>query len=147
MPAWLEVDRVDLPRGRSLHYLLDISSPWRVAWKLAVAYRGRVYATLEGLTREEIIEEGRVQETMPGPDGDSSWNAVLGRLTGRAPEPAGVWEGSFAEYAARQFPLGSWEWVVTLKAYRELQKQKQSDRGVTNGNEQGGPPIGPGEDH
>ena len=58
------------------------------------------------------------------PRGDTGLRAVLDRCRGkRTPTFGDQWRGSMAEYAARRHPIGSYEWVLALVAYRELMKK------------------------
>lgn len=120
-----------LPRGKLVQVYLDLSAEGPKNHMMAV-YQGpinrgdrRPYTRIvafRDLTYSEALSWAEYQDQLPGPQPDSSWLAVLGRLMGRQEYQS--WAGSAAEYATRYYPLGTWEWVQVLIAARSIRESR-----------------------
>jgi hypothetical protein len=106
---------------------MDIAAKPPYNWAVAATYHYKIYAASAGLDFETAEQHFYDQQLLPGPDGDSSWNAVLARLTRKVPAPA-VWEDSPAFLASYYFPVASWNWIVTLRTISRLVANNLGER-------------------
>lgn len=111
-------------RGFGVHLLLDISRDAvvsRQVYAVALTLNRKTLTSSEYVTIENALETYEAFELWGwGPRGESTLRAVLRRCAGVEREARGVWQGSIGEFAARQFPIGTWEWLETLRAYRAI---------------------------
>ncbi len=124
--SWLGLRNVYQARHKGSHLLLDVSDPSKDGYCVCVTYKGVAIWRIVKLSLEAAIDWFETALLADGPEGCGDWRVVLDRLRGRE-QPAGVWEGSPAEYAARFFNVGTWEWVHTLTLIRENDRQRQQE--------------------
>lgn len=127
MPCWIAVKQHALARHKGVHVLLDISVPGPNNWALAVTYKNRIYASRAALSAAEVEQQEEEQCTLPGPEGDTGWRAVLARLLG-APEKPGEWDGSALQRASYFFEVGTWNWFAMLADIRRGVKHEVGSR-------------------
>jgi hypothetical protein len=109
------VKQVAVARGKDVHLLLDIAGARPNNWAVAVAYKGRVYDGASGIEAADADYLYDLQQVTPGPEFDAGWNAVLDRLMDK---DEGQADWAPVNLATQFFPVGSWNWLVTLKIIR-----------------------------
>ena len=119
-------------RGHGVHLLLDLSSnamEMRKLYAVALTLDRNIFGLTEPLDMVHALERYDAYALWSwGPRGESTLNAVLRRCRNEPREDGGVWQGSIGEFAARQYPIGTWEWLEVLRAYRDIDRQFQSRR-------------------
>ncbi len=119
MPALIALKQIACPRNKTVQVMIDLDPLSENQYIVGSYYRGRVYKMTGYKQGVNAVVGFEDEALLPGPEGDSSWLAVLARCTGKPARPAS-WDGSAAEYAARFAQVGTWEWVQILAAYRKL---------------------------
>jgi hypothetical protein len=125
--AWIPVLCYEASRGKDVYICLYLPAPPPNCYLVVVTYLGKPYAQsllIDWAAAEYTFSE---ESILPGPGGsetDSSWCAVLSRLMHNV-EPAGTWQGSIGEHAAKYYDVGSWPWVESLRLYRKLAEEKE----------------------
>lgn len=114
-PCWVYAKQCQMPRDQAAHLMLDLAAPRPNNWAVAVTHKGQIYASAARLSAEDADAAYEMQDLIPGPAGDASWGAVLQRLM-QQEEPAADWAP--VNLATNFFPIGSWNWLVTLKIIR-----------------------------
>lgn len=114
-----------LPRNRHVGVYLDVShlTTLRNNHVVAVFSAGATLGGVGGLSYEEAVAQADAFQLALLES--SSLKSVLARCM-RNVEPEGEWVGSPGEFAARQFGLGTWEWVQALQAYRQIQESRKA---------------------
>lgn len=108
------VRRKGLSRGLSLHLLLD---PSLETYRLLVMKSGTIVEqTRQPLTKEE--GEDLFDSWDLAFNERYVWRAVLARCMGKKQEESPAWAGSPTQFAAQLFGIGTWEWVLALRALR-----------------------------
>jgi hypothetical protein len=122
MANWVSVTQESMARGKAVHVLLDASVAGPFGYAVMVSHNGAIYATVSGISREAAMEHLEEQRYLPGLGGDGSWNAVQDRLHHR--ERDVDYEGSALEWATTHFQIGTWNWITTLVAVRQLRSKE-----------------------
>jgi hypothetical protein len=123
---WLVLVRIyALPRDHHVQVLLDVSrlTTLRNNYVVSLVHAGATLGSVSGLTSEQAFTQA--EEFRDAILETTSLKAVLARCM-RKVEMAGAWLGSPAELAARQFGLGTWQWVQMLQAYRQIQESRKA---------------------
>lgn len=108
------VRRKSCARGLSLHLFLD---PSLDTYRVMVMKSGTIVEqTRHAFSKEEA--EDLFDSYDLAFNERFGWRAVLARCMGKTAEKAPSWSGSPVQVAAHLFGIGTWEWVLALRAMR-----------------------------
>lgn len=121
--TFIEVVRHKCPRGRVVQIFFVPTLPAPNDYVVVLKQDGVHMAQTDPISKEAAYDAAELQTEIPGVNGDTSWRAVLARLTGRREEQTPAqWTGSNAEFASR-FPIGTWAWLEALLWHRTMQSR------------------------